>query len=233
MALFKFPVTGNPSIPPADQEPAMTEKSFITDHGLVTENAAFPGDGTQFPGTPGNSAHGQPAATGNSAGPFRWRGLVLPQIKEAAMRGDGYVLAVSGGIAVCAGALLPFIWHAQASVDGAQVLSGFGIGLGYHVISFLFGALLAGLAYWTRRDPARRRPVATAALVTSVLGFTGYFLYALVGINGLTANTDLGPTHVSWYPSIGLLLSIAGCAATATAATVMRRTRPEPARDNA
>ena len=209
----------------------MSEKSPITDHVLVTENAAFPGDGTQFRGTPG--AHEQPTTTGNSAGPFPWRGLVPPRIKEAAMRGNGYMLAVSGGIAVCAGAPLPFIWHAQASVDGAQVLSGFGIGLGYHVISFLFGALLAGLAYWTRRDPAQRRPIAMAALVTSVLGFTGYFLYALVGINGLTADTDLGPTRVSWYPSIGLLLSIAGCAATATAAIIMRRTRPEPTRDNA
>jgi drug/metabolite transporter (DMT)-like permease len=69
-----------------------------------------------------------------------------------------------------------------------------------------------------------------AALVTSALGFAGYALYALAGINGLTVNSDLGPANVSWYPSIGLLLSIAGCAACAVAAIVMRRTRPEPAR---
>lgn len=211
----------------------MSENSAITDHILATGNAAFPGYGTQFPGSPGNSAHGQPVAAENSAGQFSWRGLVPPQIEEVAMRGNGYVLALSGGIAVCAGALLPFMWHAQASVDGAQVLSGFGIGLGYRVISFLFGALLAGLAYGTRRNPVRRRPIAMAALVTSVLGFAGYFLYAIVGINGLTVGTDLGPTNVSWYPSIGLLLSVAGCAACAIAAIVMRRTRPDPARDNA
>jgi hypothetical protein len=64
--------------------------------------------------------------------------------------------------------------------------------------------------------------MAMGALVTSVLGFVGYALYALIGINGVTAN--LGPTNVSWYPSIGLLLSIAGCAACATAAVIIRRT---------
>jgi hypothetical protein len=190
-------------------------------------NTVFPGDrGTQFPGTSDDSTHGQPVAAENGAGQFSWPHLVPPRLGEIAMRGNGYVLAVSGGIAVCAGALLPFMFHAQASVDGAQVLSGFGIGLGYRVISFLFGALLAGLAYWTRRSPARRRPIAMGALVTSLLGFAGYFLYALVGINGLTVNSDLGPAQVSWYPSIGLLLSIVGCAACATASIVMRRTSP-------
>lgn len=171
--------------------------------------------------------------TENSAGQFPWHGLVSPRIEEFAMRGNGYVLALSGGVAVCAGALLPFVFHSQASVDGAQVLNGFGVGEGYHVISFLFGALLAGLAYWTRRSPARRRPIATGALVTSVLGFIGYLLYALVGINGLTVSTDLGPAHVSWYPSIGLLLSVAGCAACAIAAIAMRRPRPRPASEKA
>jgi hypothetical protein len=190
-------------------------------------NAAFPGNDTKCSGTPGNSTHSQSTATENGVGRFPWPDLVPSRIEEIAMRGNGYVLAVSGGIAVCAGALLPFMWHAQTSVDGAQVLSGFGIGLGYRFISFLFGALLAGLAYWTRRSPARRRPIALAALVTSVLGFAGYALYALVGINGLTVNSDLGPAQVSWYPSIGLLLSVAGCAACAIAATVICRASPQ------
>jgi hypothetical protein len=163
-----------------------------------------------------------PAATANV--PASENNVRTFTFKEIALRDNGHVLALSGGIAVSLGALLPFMWHAQASVDGAQVLSGFGIGVGYRVISFLFGALLAGLAFWSRRSPARRRPVAMAALVASVLGFIGYFLYALIGINGLTVNSDLGPAQVSWYPSIGLLLSIAGCAACAVAAFVIRRT---------
>jgi hypothetical protein len=166
------------------------------------------------------------SAQENSITQLQWPAFVPERVAEFAMRGNGYVLAVSGGIAVCAGALLPFTWHAQASVDGAQVLSGFGIGLGYRVISFLFGALLAGLAYWTRRSPARLRPIAMAGLVTSALGCAGYTLYTLIGINGLTVNSYLGPAHVSWYPSIGLLISIAGCAACAVAAIVMRRTSP-------
>jgi len=210
----------------------MSENSAITDQILVPETAAFPGNNTHFTGTSKNGAPGQPAAAENGAGQFPWRDLVPSRVEEIAMRGHGYVLAVSGGIAICAGALLPFMFHAQASVDGAQVLSGFGIGVGYRFISFLFGALLAGLAYWTRCNPARLRAIAMAALVTSVLGFAGYFLYALVGINGLTVSSDLGPAHVSWYPSIGLLLSVAGCAACAIAAIVMRRTRPGPAREN-
>jgi len=161
-----------------------------------------------------------PAAAQNTARQF----LVSSRIREIAMRGNGSVLAVSGGIAICAGALLPFTWHPRAAVDGAQVLGGFGIGLGYRLISFVFGAVLAGLAYWTRRSPARRRRIAMGALVTSVLGFVGYVLYTLIGINGVTANSDLGPTNVSWYPSVGLLLSIAGCAACAIAAVIIRRT---------
>jgi hypothetical protein len=186
------------------KEPTMSEQSSITDH---------------IP------AAGKTAAE-NSVPQFSFSALAGTRIGEIAMRGNGYVLAASGGIAVCAGALLPFTWHAQASVDGAQVLSGFGIGLGDRLISFLFGALLAGLAYWTRRSPARRRPIAMAALITSVLGFAGYFLYTLIGINGVTVNSGLGPAHVSWFPSIGLLISVAGCAACAIGAVVLRRTSP-------
>jgi hypothetical protein len=203
----------------------MSEKS-TADHILMTGKASFPGSGAQLSSASGNGMYGQPASTENDVGQFPWRELVPSRIEEIAMRGNGYVLAVSGGIAICVGGLLPFIWHAQASIDGAQILSGFGIGIGYHVISFLFGALLAGLARWTRRNPARRRGIAMGALVTGVLGFVGYVLYALVGINGLTVNSDLGPAYVSWYPSIGLLLSVAGCAACAIAAIVMRRTSP-------
>jgi hypothetical protein len=157
--------------------------------------------------------------------------LMTPWIKEI-MRGNGYALALGGGIAVCIGALLPFMWHAHATVDGSPVLSGFGVGLGYRFISFLFGALLAGLAYGTRRSPCRRRALAIAALVVSALGFAGYFLYAFVGIDGLTVNSGLGSTQVSWDPGLGLLLSMAGCAACAVAALAMYRTRPEPASKN-
>ncbi len=48
-----------------------------------------------------------------AAGYTAFSGNETPRIKEIAMRGNGSVLAMSGGIAVCAGALLPFTWHAQ------------------------------------------------------------------------------------------------------------------------
>jgi hypothetical protein len=98
----------------------MSENSAIPDTILVSGNTAFSGHGTQFRGTTGNGTQGQPAATENAAGQFSWRNLVSPRIEEVAMRGNGYVLAVSGGIAVCAGALLPFMFHAQASRDPAK-----------------------------------------------------------------------------------------------------------------
>jgi hypothetical protein len=143
------------------------------------------------------------------------------------MRGNGLVLALWGGIGVAVGALLPFIYHTQATADGAQVAIGSGIGIGDRFISLLFGLLLAGLAVSTRYRPAYRRRLAIASLVVSLLGFAGYFLFALAGVAGITMQTDAGPAQVSWDPNIGALLSIAGCAACAVAATVMLRT-PAP-----
>jgi hypothetical protein len=43
----------------------------------------------------------------------------------------------------------------------------------------------------------------------------------VVGINGLTVSTDLGPAQVSWYPSIGLLLSVAGTEPSRAAVTTV------------
>jgi hypothetical protein len=194
-------------------------------------NAGFPGRNAAFPGlsdggTQRESA-GQPtAAPGTGSGQFSWSGLVPQQLEEIAMRGNGLVLALWGGSAVAVGALLPFIYHTQATADGAQVAIGSGIGIGDRCISLLFGLLLAGLALSTRYRPVYRRRLAITALVLSLLGFAGYFLFALAGVAGITMQTDVGPAQVSWDPSIGALLSIAGCAACVIAAIVMLRTRP-------
>ena len=144
------------------------------------------------------------------------------------MRENGFVLALWGGIGIVIGAVLPFIFHAQATVDGATVASGFGtgIGIGYRFISLFFGLLLAGLALWTRYRPLFRRPIAISSLVLSLLGLTGYSLFTLAGVAGITEQTGL---QLSWYPNIGALDSIAGCAACTIAAIVMLRTRaPKP-----
>lgn len=187
-------------------------------------NAGFPGfsdGGAQRP--PFEQASVRPEA---GSGPFPWSQVVPPRLEEIAMRGHGFVLALWGGIAIAAGALLPFTFHAQAMADGVSVASGTGVGIGYRFLSLLFGLLLAGLALSTRYRPVFRRRIAITSLVVSLLGFAGYFLFTLAGVAGVTVQTDLGPAQVSWYPSIGALLSVAGCAAGAIAAIVMLRTRP-------
>lgn len=194
--------------------------------GYPQRNAGFPGRNAAFPGLSDGGTQrqssGQPtAAPGTGSGQFSWSGVVPPQLEEIAMRENGFVLALWAGIGVAIGALLPFIYNAQA--DGIPAAAGSLIGAGDRFISLLFGLLLAGLALWTRYRPAFRRPIAIASLVVSLLGFAGYSLFTLAGVAGVTEQTGV---QVSWYPNIGALLSIAGCAACAAAAIVMLRTRP-------
>jgi hypothetical protein len=156
-----------------------------------------------------------------------WPGVVPQQLEAIAMRGNGLVLALWGGAAVAVGALLPFIANVQTAVDGTSFATGFGVNAGGRFMSFLFGLLLAGLALWTGYRPVFRRRVAIASLITSLLGLTGYCLFTMIGIAGITVQDSYGdPNQVSWDPSIGVLLSVGGCAACAIAAAVMLRTRP-------
>jgi hypothetical protein len=171
------------------------------------------------------SYSGRNAETGN--GQSIWPGVVPQQLEEIAVRGNGLVLAVWGGVAVAFGALLPFVYNAQTTVDGTSFATG-GVDAGDRFVSFLFGVLLGGLAVWTRYQPAFRRRIAIAALVASLLGLAGYCLFTLAGIDNITVQTADGPTQYSWDPGIGALLSIGGCAACAIAAIVMLRTRPAP-----
>ena len=193
-------------------------------------NAGFPGRNAAFPGLSDGGTQRQSseqptaaptAAPGTGSGQFSWSGVVPPQLEEIAMRENGFVLALWGGIGVAVGALLPFIYNAQ--VDGTPYAAGSVISAGDRFMSLFFGLLLAGLALWTRYRPAFRRRIAIASLVVSLLGFAGYCLFTLAGVAGITEQTGV---QVSWYPNIGLLDSIAGCAACAIAAIVMLRTRP-------
>jgi len=189
----------------------------------------YPHSNAAFPGFSGGGTHRQPsgqptAAQGTGSGQFSWSGVVPPQLEQIAMRENGFELALWGGIGVAIAALLPFIYNLQ--VNGTPYASGSLIGAGYRFISLLFGLLLAGLALWTRYRPAFRRPIAIASLVVSLLGLAGYCFFTLAGVAGITTQIDAIPAQVSWDPSIGALLSIAGCAACAVAAIVMLRTRP-------
>jgi len=194
-------------------------------------NAGFPGRSAAFPGlsdggTQGQSSEQPTAAPETGSGQFSWSGVVPPQLEEIAMRGNGFVLALWGGVAVAVGALLPFIYNVQETVAGTPFATGSVISAGDRFMSLLFGLLLAGLALWTRYRPAFRRRIAIASLVVSLLGFAGYCLFTLAGVAGITVQASYDLAQVSWYPSIGALLSIGGCAACAIGAIVMLRTRP-------
>jgi hypothetical protein len=156
-----------------------------------------------------------------------WPGFLPQQLEEIAMRGNGFVLALGGGAAVAAGALLPFVFNIQETVSGVSFATGSGIGAGGRFISFLFGLLLAGFALWIRYRPEFIRRVAIASLVVSVLGIAGYCLFTLIGFVGIPVQVGDGSTaQETWDPSIGALLSIGGCVACAVAALVMLRTAP-------
>jgi hypothetical protein len=227
----------SPDVPPSTSPSSGARSSRpFTERSAPMENqhrnAGFPGRNAAFPGLPDggtpNQSSEQPAAVPETgSGQFSWSGVVLPQLEEIAMRENGFVLALWGGIGIVAGALLPFIFHTQATADGVPVASGFGIGTGGRFISLFFGLLLAGMALSTRYRPLFRRRIAISSLILSLLGLAGYCLFTLLGVAGITVQTAFGPTQVSWYPNIGALDSIAGCAACAIAAIVMLRT-PAP-----
>jgi hypothetical protein len=155
-----------------------------------------------------------------------WPGGIPQPLGEIATRGDGFALALGGAAAVLVGALLPFVSNVQEMVYETPYPTGFQVNAGGRFLSFLFGLLLAGLAVWARYRPVLRRPVAIAALITSLTGLAGYFLFTIAGFIGISSQDDYGPANVTWNPNIGILLSILGCAACALAAFVMIRTRP-------
>src|ERR1700743_445217 len=88
-----------------------------------------------------------------------WPGFLPQQLQEIAMRGNGFVLALGGGGAVAAGALLAFVFNIQETGGGVSFATGSGIGAGGRFISFLFGLLLAGFALWNRYRPEFTRRV--------------------------------------------------------------------------
>ena len=98
-------------------------------------NAGFPGHNAAFPGlsddgTQRKSSEQPTAGPETGSGSFSWSGVVRPRLEEVATRENGFVLELWGGIGIVIGAVLPFIFHAQETVDGTQFAISSGIGTG-------------------------------------------------------------------------------------------------------
>ena len=79
------------------------------------------------------------------------------------------------------------------------------------------------IAYTLSTELSRHNLSRESVMICAVIGCL------LAGVAGITTQIDAIPAQVSWDPSIGALLSIAGCVACAVAAIVMLRTRtPAP-----
>src|ERR1700759_3368173 len=133
---------------------------------------------------------------------------------------------LGGGAAIFGGSLLPFV---SVSVDGLFSINV--MSPGARVLSALFGLVVAGLGAAMKFGPAAgRRGLSIAALGCGAAGVLGYSGFILLGLHGINVGGSLGlPAEVTYSPSIGVLLALAGCTAAAVAAlnvvlAVARRT---------
>jgi hypothetical protein len=146
-----------------------------------------------------------------------------------------YGWVIGGGAAVFLGSILPFVSNTTNSDYASFSISG-----GGRAASALFGLVLIGLAYAVghRSAPTATRPRASIGLevtllVLSALGVLGYLGFAAAGLAGFQDQSDLGySVTVTYSPSIGLILAIAGCAAAAVG-SIRLLTRANAARRQA
>ena len=87
--------------------------------------------------------------------------------------------------------------------------------------SCVLGILLIGSALAARYQARVRMPAAATSLGLSRLSPAGYSLFTLAGIVGVQMDLGFGLTErVSWYPNVGMLALITGCAANGLAAAL-------------
>jgi hypothetical protein len=204
------------------------ELPFPERSALMTYSQGNPGSGNGQPGWPGHAPQQSYDAQGYAPQGYAPQQSYPPQQPAGvAVQGNGIAWARWSGVAVAVGALLPFIGNIQETVDGTAFGTGNGISGGGRFASFLFGALLVAFTLWSRYRPALGRRIAIASLITAALGFAGYCIFTVIGFVGISVQVIDGTTaQETWDPSIGALLSIAGCAACAIAAIAVLRTSP-------
>jgi hypothetical protein len=159
------------------------------------------------------------------AAPPGWPLWVEEADKPLRARTDALWL-IGGGSAVVIGAVLPFV---SSSVYNFIVIKG-----GAKVTSALFGLILAGLglglrtAFSSRVTASKGKALGMGipALCLAILGTLGYLTFTAIGEAGYKQVTALGvSTTVTFSPSIGLILSIAGCVAAVVGAIRVIRHR--------
>ena len=132
---------------------------------------------------------------------------------------------MGGGAGVFLGSLLPFV---TVNLDGFFSVNV--ISPGARVLSALFGLVLVALGAVMRFGPPDvRRGVSIAALAGGAAGTLGYAGFMLLGLHGISEGGSLGlPVQITYSPSIGIILALAGCIAAAVAAlnTVRSFIRP-------
>lgn len=120
-------------------------------------------------------------------------------------------LGIAGGSAIVLGSQMPFV---SFSDMGAQVNPEAKTG------SLVFGLIMIALAVALRMAPQPQRLLAgVAALGLSALGALLYVLFIVIGIVGVPEQDPFGDTTtLTFSPSIGIVLCVAGCAVAGLAA---------------
>lgn len=168
----------------------------------------------------------EPAANGTVAGPRPGyasspmrsaAGLVAEHLGKFMSAASTLTWAVAGGTLMVLGSFMPLIYQPNASLlTAVQVKSGLS------QASCVLGILLIGSALAARYQASLRMPAAATSLSLSLLSLAGYSLFTLTGIVGVQMDVGFGLTErVSWYPNIGMLALITGCAANGLAAALI------------
>jgi hypothetical protein len=164
------------------------------------------------------------AGPGLAAGPAAGPGA--PQVRDPRASLDAR-WTLGGGAAVVLGSVLPWVSVTSSGVVGVSINGG------ARGTSAVFGLILLGLgaAIVSRASRgAKSLGYAIALLVLSILGTLGYAIFAIAGFAGFDETDALGDTaHVTFSPSVGLIMLFLGCVAVVYGAIrALRHGNPRP-----
>jgi hypothetical protein len=126
-----------------------------------------------------------------------------PQTRGTAGSPVALSVAMAGGLAIAAGALLPWVTFESAGLD---------IKPAARIGAAVVGAILFALALRVRLSTRPGRSVAGIfAVIISALTSFAFTGFILIGANGIPSQDDLGnPVNIVFHPNIGIILMAAG-----------------------